>query len=361
MIKLLKLNISMITVLSAICSFYLSNFTVPQAYALDINKMAETEPEKEKEPEMAELNKEFFFSTAEKRFNELLEERGGKVAIIPYAHYDGGIFNTFAEYANTPYLPSDFLINEVLRNSYGVYPDYPEKYRSYYGEAFRGRSLEMFFSTLEMIVQYHAATNGYPYRDGHDPKALEKQIHENVIYLLKFLEEDSATTKAPASERDKNGIVNFISDYDNFVEKWYVAYANKTKVAKNKDATEKEEYERKLKAGKLPIKSKSDAILYYNAEDGSSIVMNPPLKGDNKYYVVSGKLERVEGNQYIVYFDTAYFAFEMTAKGKSYNPDFRIEKWLNVVGKFVGTLSYTTVAGTTKYAAAFKADFVEMQ
>jgi hypothetical protein len=313
---------------------------------------------------MPELNKEFFFETLEKRFNELLEERG-HIEIIPYMHYQGGIFDTFTEYANTSYLSGWDLINEVLVISYGVYPDYPDKYWRHYGNPVRGRAMEVLYSTLEHIVQYHAAVNGHPYREDDDPKVLEKYVHEGVTYIPKYLLEDSASTKAPATEQDAKGIINFISDYDKFVDKYYTAYASKTRIAEDKAASERETYEAKIKSGKLPIKSKEDAIIYYSPEDGSSIVTKPPLKGDNKYYIVSGKLEMVEGKQYIVYssniFDRAYFAFEMTAKGKTYNPDFRIGKYYTVVGKFVGTMSYTTVAGTTKYAALFKADFVKMR
>jgi len=345
-------------------TFIISHFTAPAIFALDINKMAESEPEEEKEPDMPELNKEFFFETLEKRFNELLEERG-HIEIIPYLHYQGGIFDTFTEYANTSYLPGSDLINEVLVISYGVYPDYPDNYWRHYGNPVRGRAMEVLYSTLEHIVQYHAAVNGHPYREDDDPKVLEKYVHEGVIYIPKYLLEDSASTKAPATEQDAKGIINFISDYDKFVDKYYTAYASKTKIAKNKAASERETYEAKIKSGKLPIKSKDDAIIFYSPEDGSPIVTNPSLKGDNKYYIVSGKLERVEGKKYIAYssnlFDTAYFAFEMTGKGKTYNSDFRIGKYYTVVGKFVESMSYTTVVGTTKYAAVFTADFVEMQ
>jgi hypothetical protein len=333
--------------------------------------MAETKPEEEAEPEMVELNSQLFFDILEKLFKQVTKDLG-TVDAIAHSVNNWWVFGQFDSYANIYYSHGSSPVYEVLRVSYGVFTDYPDEYRRQYGEPLGGMAGESFRYLLKHVVRYHAAANGFPYYEDDDPKNIENWIHGDITEFFRLLGEKNPDHKGYVSEENKQGIVNFIGDYDKFCEKYYADLAKDrdTKkaeaiAAKEREAAKKKEYERKVKAGELPIKNLSDAILYYGAKDGTPIITNPPLKADGKYYHVSGKLEKVDETTYFAFyhvmFDMGYFAFEMTKNASSMNPDFRIGKKVVIVGKFVDIGTYVTVVGSEKYATVFKAEFVETE
>ena len=92
-----------------------------------------------------------------------------------------------------------------------------------------------------------------------------------------------------------------------------------------------------------------------------SIVTKPPLKPDNKHYLVRGIVDGKENTYYRVkyesYNDLHYFMFRLSKTLSS--PNFRVGSGIRIVGKLIRVDPYTTVAGAEKYMCIFEAVGIE--
>jgi hypothetical protein len=124
-----------------------------------------------------------------------------------------------------------------------------------------------------------------------------------------------------------------------------------------------EKYSSDIKAGILPLKSLNDATIFYSPAGGNSVIAQPPINADNKFYKAAGKLVQSEGNQLLVEVqfnnDVKYFKV-VTDKHTKYEEGFspRFDGFITIVGKNSGTFSYTTVAGVKRYGPVFEAAMV---
>jgi len=146
----------------------------------------------------------------------------------------------------------------------------------------------------------------------------------------------------------------------------------KAKIEKEKEVAreqaqrkEKEDYIAKLKAGKKPIESLSDAIVYHDADENMMVILQPPVSPTNKYHSVYGAIETVESEKYLIARygsgkDTNYFAIKITRKTIIPNKDeIRIGKMIRIVGKHTSLRKYTTVLGAQRVMPEFEAVWVE--
>jgi len=178
---------------------------------------------------------------------------------------------------------------------------------------------------------------------------------ENMRNQLKSISENLESMKKFGQDGQK--AIEFIDEYNKFVEK---TYKEKSSQLAQKDSQRKEHVDL-IKSGKAPIKTLEDAKIYYDAKEDDSIVTKPPLKPDNKYYVVTGTIDGKEGNYYRVKYqswnDLHYFMFCLT-KNISV-PNLRVGNTITIVGKFIKTSSYKTVVGDERYMSIFEAVYIE--
>jgi hypothetical protein len=151
---------------------------------------------------------------------------------------------------------------------------------------------------------------------------------------------------------------------------------------KEKAEEKKRLHVKNLMAGKIPIKTIDDAVLYYNATDGYNATMvNPPLKADNKFYYVDGNIIGEENNYYQVEIKeyivrmlkrkfprkyaamepepNYYFKFKLSKKLSSTN--FRINQHITIVGRLINIESYMygdKISSRKRYQPVFEAFYI---
>lgn len=113
-----------------------------------------------------------------------------------------------------------------------------------------------------------------------------------------------------------------------------------------------------LRDGKIKPETMEDAKLLWQPSNGIQVVLNPPVTGDSNTYLLSGKLVRAEGDRHVFEINTGndikYFICVIQSDTVLTNGTLlRYEGKANIVGRFVGVASYTTVLGVTRMAPVF--------
>ncbi|WP_319406233.1 hypothetical protein [uncultured Desulfosarcina sp.] len=209
-------------------------------------------------------------------------------------------------------------------------------------------------SLFTKIAKYYSFKNGL--KDYHtNEEKLTADIQQSIKSLFMHFR-----PSLPETEKDK--VLNFIGDFDKFLETYYtektaIFIANTEKAKK-----EQQDHIASIKSGKEAVDTFENAKIYYDAQNGFNLIQMPPVKPTIKYYYVSGKLESKDGDLYIVQRvilgDIKYFVFRLTDSAGEKN--FRIGGELEILGKFVDLYKYTTTIGTEKYAPVFDAVYVEL-
>jgi hypothetical protein len=89
------------------------------------------------------------------------------------------------------------------------------------------------------------------------------------------------------------------------------------------------------------------------------------LEPDNQNYLVRGELYGKEGKDYILKYETSsnvhFFVVNFSKKISTKKMrKLRIGESIEIVGKFIDTIEYETVAGTVRYAPKFSAYYMTM-
>lgn len=184
------------------------------AFALDIREMATIMPELEAGPGKVELNSYFFFKSLGKQFDKQIKDRNS-VEAIPFCLNNGRVFGTFAQYANLSYLAEDQLFDEVLLNSYRIFIDFP---RNQLGRPLRSNSLRAMYAVFQNIAKYHAIKSGL---STGSVKDVESDIQSWLKYFFNSAAQANPAKANYLADQDKNGLIEFISDYDYFVMQYY--------------------------------------------------------------------------------------------------------------------------------------------
>lgn len=216
----LKSKSCMIIVGLAFFAFILLNhLNTPVASALDIREMAARTLEFNAGSEKVEINSYFFFQALGKQFDKQIQNYNS-VDAIPVCLNDGRVFGGFAQYANLSYLAEEQLFDEVLRNSYGIFSDFP---RNQSGRPLKNDSLRALYAVFQNITQYHAIKSGV---SRGSEKAVESDIQSWLRYFFNSAAQANPSKTNYLSDRDKNGLIEFISDYDYFVMQYYESLRN---------------------------------------------------------------------------------------------------------------------------------------
>ena len=208
-------------------------------------------------------------------------------------------------------------------------------------------------SLFTKLAKYYSFKNGL--KDFHTTEEkLTEDIKNSINSLLMRFR-----PSLPETEKEK--VLNFIADFDKFLETYYT---EKTAIfIANTEKAKKKQQDRiaSIKSGKEAVDTFESAKIYYDAQNGFNLIQMPPVKPTMKYYYVSGKLESKDGDLYIVQRvilgDIKYFVFRLIDSAGEKN--FRIGGELEILGKFVDLYKYTTTIGTEKYAPVFDAVYVE--
>jgi len=145
-----------------------------------------------------------------------------------------------------------------------------------------------------------------------------------------------------------------------------VQAAADARVKKEKEAAYAKHIDEVRKGTVSEIKNFNDALIFYDAQNGTSLAMHPRVQPDNKLYGISGViLERAEhdGDMLIIRLSySRYYAFVTHALAIEHNhgdiKNLRIGMPLNIIGKYIGNEDYTTVGGETRTAVVFKAVYL---
>jgi hypothetical protein len=113
---------------------------------------------------------------------------------------------------------------------------------------------------------------------------------------------------------------------------------------------EMRQYRLAIKSGKRPITKISDAVIFYDAKSDDSIIWQPPVAANNKYYVATGKLSRIEGSDYVFEINTyrgfKYFVGVFSRRTKMTKGfEARFNSVASIVGKHIGTTTATLGSG----------------
>lgn len=212
---LLKARSCTIIFLMTICTvIFLTHLNESVAFALDIKEMVTIKPGKEGGPEKVELNSYFFFKSLGKQFDKQIKDHDS-VEAIPFCLNNGRVFGVFAQYANLSYLAEDQLIDEVLRNSYGIFLDFP---RNQLGRPLRNNSLKALHVVFQSIAKYHAIKSGI---SSGSAKSVESDIQSWLKYFFNSAAQANPNKANYLADQDRNGLIEFISDYDIFVMQYY--------------------------------------------------------------------------------------------------------------------------------------------
>jgi signal transduction histidine kinase len=137
---------------------------------------------------------------------------------------------------------------------------------------------------------------------------------------------------------------------------------------KKREKLELEKTAQELKSGKRKVQSFKDAVLKYDAVDGSEYVEEPPtaVPPDKRYLVLSGTVETKQGDAIICKVDSRFhddvdfkirkWAFKAAGTG-SYVP--RIDRDVKVIGRISSVLHGKTIIGKPIYMIVVDAIAVE--
>lgn len=203
-----------IFVMAFLTIIFLNHLSESAALALDIKEMATKMAELEGGAGKVELDSYFFFKSLGKQFDKQIKDHSS-VEAIPICLNNGRVFGAFAQYANLSYLAEDQLFDEVLCNSYGIFRDFP---RDQMGRPLRNDSLRALYAVFQNIAKYHAIKSGI---SRGSEKSMESDIRSCLRFFFNFAAQANPAKANYLSDRDKNGLVEFISDYDYFVAQYY--------------------------------------------------------------------------------------------------------------------------------------------
>jgi len=121
-----------------------------------------------------------------------------------------------------------------------------------------------------------------------------------------------------------------------------------------------------LRTGKAEVKNAYDAALFYNADDGQSLMFRPKMQPDGKVYALFGVLDKVDekGNVLRIKAGTNYAIITkaLAAKrGSGFVENLRVGMGFRIIGRYVRNTDYNTVGGETKTAATFEAIYLSLQ
>ena len=137
-----------------------------------------------------------------------------------------------------------------------------------------------------------------------------------------------------------------------------------------------QEHIQKLKSGEAKIGSVSDASYYYSAQRLSPIISSPLLERDNQFYsgevivdfqdkqnLLRAKIENYcEMRNPPNLVPLAYVFLRTNSKTVSFNPkSLRIGQHVQVVGKYVDNIQYTTISGETKISPVIQVIYMGSQ
>ena len=203
---------------------------------------------------------------------------------------------------------------------------------------------------LNNIAAHDLFLSVHPKDDNRSRKAIEDYCKDEVpkgVALKKENDERVAEIKKEQVERDR--LARIESDKRDVL----------ARVEQEKLRLVREQHVADLKNKTAQPLTVSDAVVFYGAENGVSIVAQPPIFTDKRNYFVRGVIENLSGNTLV--FNGAspqnpmYFFATIDGDTKymeGFNP--RINGGATIVGEFVDLKDYVTTAGQSKVAPEFK-------
>ncbi|BBO76184.1 hypothetical protein DSCW_36010 [Desulfosarcina widdelii] len=325
------------------------SISVSSLFALDVKGLANKEEKVTTVAKEVEYTKKWFFGSVHKNFNAILKEH-------PDFPNFAGVLESFDFLDITEYDPNYNpwgggwgpanvkILQKFLVKSYGINENI----------AIGTNEYDAMQSLFTKFANYYSFKNGLKTYHVTQEK-LTEDIKNSINSLFMYF-------RSSLPETEKNKLINFIDDFDKFLDNYYT---EKTAIyIANTQKEKKEQQDRiaSIKSGKESNDTYENAKIYYDAQNGFNLIQMPPVKPTMKYYFVSGKLESKDGDLYIVqrviFGDIKYFVFRLTDSAGEKN--FRIGGELQLIGQFVDLYKYTTTIGTKKYAPVFDAVFVEL-
>jgi len=342
-------NISILPVLLMLFfSFSIFQIKAPPIHALDVKNLAAEEKNlknTDSNIEKYEVSKKWFFNHVQINLDELLKKKPDLTLLeFIMGHYD---YLDLSRYNpdSKGWQPKIDMLDELLENEYNMSKNV--KFGKYQYDAI--------CKLMAKFAKYYTFKYGI-----NNYNSNEEAITTEVQSALKnffnyYISQD-------ISESDRNSILSFVDDFDKFLDKFYrektIGYFAKL----NSENEVKQKNIQDIKSGQKKILTMEDAKIFYDAESGFQVVDAPPVKPTEKYYYVSGTLESMDGNHFIVRRiidgELKYFVFELDKSVKE--PKFRIDGELEIVGLFSHLYKYTTTMGAERFAPFFKAVFVEL-
>ncbi|MBI5639575.1 MAG: hypothetical protein HZA17_04030 [Nitrospirae bacterium] len=186
-----------------------------------------------------------------------------------------------------------------------------------------------------------------------ETRRLDDERKQKAVKAQKLAEMDKERNELEAKKQEEN--------------KKQMALEERKRIA-DEEARRKAllEYKAALKSGKKPVESCGDAAILYDAVDGVSVVLQPPVSPTGKYYKLNCLIDHIEeggllsGGTYVCKFGDNYFAVKTTGKTKFKDKNaISINTNIYMVGKHIARRNYQTVIGALKVMSVFEAAFIE--
>ena len=196
-----------------------------------------------------------------------------------------------------------------------------------------------------------------------DPRSIPPSLltgHRNQLrqQLVGYIER--ATSYCPQYTVQ---VKQFLDDFANESERWKQASIERAEQSKMQQSEAIARRGEELRSGRIEIQGISDAALFYRAANGLSVMGNPKVQADNKYYVIQGFLERIEdgGDALLAKFGDNYARIVHVSASKQQVgllDNLRAGRNFHVVGRYVNNVEYTTVIGASRVVPVFEAAYI---
>lgn len=243
------------------------------------------------------------------------------------------------------------VIEGILEKEYGCSPQFARKGRD--GESKDTRLASQIAYLLSAV--YHTQI---------DPDGGGMMWKSKLKASTQYAQSEAKNAGIPSCENSirelqdltVNSIATGLKEKETFVQ----ALRRREELRQAREAEARKHYAESIKSGKKPLESADDAVLKYDAIDGTEYVTNPPTSTPNekRYVRLIGTIETETGNTVICYYGDIKHKWGFTAKNLgSYSP--RINQYVTVIGKIQGVMKAKTVIGETIYMVVVDAVAVE--
>ena len=209
---------------------------------------------------------------------------------------------------------------------------------------------EKYQQDLNNMAAHNALQNIHPKEDNRSGKVIEGYCKDEIPKRAALKKEnDERVAEIQKEQKERDRLARDERDKRDAL----------ARVEQEKLRLVREQHVADLKNKTVQPLTISDAVVFYDADNGYGIVAQPPIFKDNRNYFVRGVIENLSGNTLI--FNAAspqnpmYFFATIDSDTKymeGFNP--RINGGATVVGEFVELNPYSTIAGQSRVAPAFK-------